>query len=80
MITENSLFQTNNVISNKHGILLDLVFTTEPCLVDEPVKCPIEFDTDHLILMFRLNLLGCNKRKIPRVVYNFKQADFSAIH
>ena len=79
MITENSLFQMNNVISNKHGSLLDLVFTTEPNLVDEPVECPIDFDTDHSILTFKLNLSGCNKRKIPRVVYNFKQADFSAL-
>ena len=62
MIAENSLFQINNVISNKHGSLLDLVFTTEPYLVDEPVECPIEFDTDHLIFMFELNLSGCNKR------------------
>ena len=69
----------NNVISNKHGSLLDLVFTTEPNLVDEPVECPIDFDTDHSILTFKLNLSGCNKRKIPRVVYNFKQADFSAL-
>ena len=79
MITENSLFQMNNVISNKHGSLLDLVFTTEPNLVDEPVECPIDFDTDHSILTFKLNLSGCNKRKIPRVVYNFKQVDFSAL-
>ena len=79
MITENSLFQMNNVISNKHGSLLDLVFTTEPNLVDQPVECPIDFDTDHSILTFKLNLSGCNKRKIPRVVYNFKQADFSAL-
>ena len=69
----------NNVISNKHGSLLDLVFTTEPNLVDQPVECPIDFDTDHSILTFKLNLSGCNKRKIPRVVYNFKQADFSAL-
>ena len=79
MITENSLFQMNNVISNKHGSLLDLVLTTEPNLVDEPVECPIDFDTDHSILTFNLNLSGCNKREIPRVVYNFKQADFSAL-
>ena len=79
MITENSLFQMNNVISNKHGSLLDLVFTTEPYLVDEPVECPIDFDTDHSIHTFKVNLSGCNKRKIPRVVYNFKQADFSAL-
>ena len=79
MITENSLFQMNNVISNKHGSLLDLMFTTEPNLVDEPVECPIDFDTDHSILTFKLNLSGCNKRKISRVVYNFKQADFSTL-
>ena len=69
MITEISRFQMNNAISNKHGSLfIDLVFTTEPYLVDEPVECPIEFDTDHSILTFILNLSGCNKRKIPRVV------------
>ena len=77
MITENSLFQMNTVISN--GGLLDLVFTTEPNLVDEPVECPIDFDTDDSILTFKLNLSGCNTRKIPKVVYNFKQADFSAL-
>ena len=37
MITENSLFQMKSVISNTHGSLLDLVFTAEPYLVDEPV-------------------------------------------
>ena len=79
MITENSLFQMDNVISNKHGSLLDLVFTTEPYLVDKPVECPIEFDTDHSIPTFKLNISGCNKGKIPRVVYDFKQADFSAV-
>ena len=45
MITENSLFQMNDIISNKHGSLLDLMFTIEPYLVDEPVECPIEFAT-----------------------------------
>ena len=43
--------------------------------ITEPVECPIDFDTDHSIL----NLSGCNKKKIPRVGYNFKQADFSAL-
>ena len=37
MITENSLFQMNNVISNKHDSLFELVFTTEPNLVDEQI-------------------------------------------
>ena len=45
MITENSLFQMNDIISNKHGSLLNLMFTTEHYLVDEPVECPIKFDT-----------------------------------
>ena len=48
-------------------------------MITEPVACPIDFDTDHSILTFKRNLSGCNKRKIPRVVYNFKQADFSAL-
>ena len=69
MITENYLFQMNNVISNKHSRLLDWVFTTEPYLVDEPVECPIEFDKDDSIHMFKLNLSGCSKRTIPRLVY-----------
>ena len=80
MITENSFFHMKNVISNKHDSLLDLVFTTEPYLVDEPVECPFDFDTDHSIFTFKLNPSGCNKRKIPSsVVYKFKQADFSAL-
>ena len=62
MITENSLFQMNNVISNKHGSLLDLVFTTEPNLVDEPVECPIDFDTDHSILTFELFQAATNEK------------------
>ena len=50
MITENSLFQMNNVfLLNEHGSL-DLMLSTEPYLVDEPVECPIEIDTEHLIL------------------------------
>ena len=63
MITENSLFRKNNVISNKHGGLLDLVFTTEPYLVDEPVECPVEFDTDHSILT--LNFQAATNEKYP---------------
>ena len=78
MIREISLFLMNNVISSKHGSFLDLVFTTEPYLVDEPVEWPLEFDTDHSILYtFRFNLVGCNKQQIPRVMYNCKLADFS---
>ena len=78
MIRENSLFLMNNVISNKHGSLLDLVLTAEPYLVDEPVEWPLEFATDHSILYtFRFNLVWCNKQQIPRVVYNCKQDDFS---
>ena len=34
----------NNVILNKHGRLVDLVFTNAPYLVDEAVECPIKFD------------------------------------
>ena len=56
MINQNNLIQFNNVISNKHGDLLDLVFASSPSLITEPVECPILFETDHTVLSFNFNL------------------------
>ena len=79
MINQNNLIQLNNVISNKHGSLLDLVFASSPSLITEPVECPILFETDHTVLSFNFNLTSKVKRQIPRTVYNFKKSDFGKL-
>ena len=79
MINQNNLIQLNNVISNKHGSLLDLVFASSPSTITEPVECPILFETDHTVLAFNFNLTFKVRRQKTRTVYSFKKSDFGKL-
>ena len=73
MVNAHSLLQVNTVPSNKHGNLLDLVVTNSDNLVTGPNEYPAEFDTDHSILEFILNIDTTVNRDISRAAYNFKR-------
>ena len=73
MVNAHSLLQVNTVPSNKHSNILDLVVTNSDNLITGPNEYSAEFDTDHSILKFILNIDTTVNRDISRTAYNFKR-------
>ena len=73
MVNAHSLLQVNTVPSNKHGNILDLVVTNSDNIITGPNEYPAEFDTDHSILEFILNIDTTVNSDISRTAYNFKR-------
>ena len=73
LVNAHFLLQVNTVPLNKHGNILDLVVTNTDNLITGPNEYPAEFDTDHSILEFILNIDTTVNRDISRTAYNFKR-------
>ena len=78
-INEYGLVQLNDVPSNKHGNILDLMFCNFPQATTEVEKCDEVYDSDHTLIMFKICLHLEHCRPARRYAYDFKRADFRAI-
>ena len=71
--------QLNNISSNVHGNILDLVFSNQPTEFSDIEEVDAEFNTDHNILSFDI-CLGLSYKNAPtRHVYDYSKADFEQI-
>ncbi len=60
------LQQVNDIPSNVHGNMLDLVFSTAPEKLSPVEEYPGEFDTDHTVLKFSFNAGARPKRAVVK--------------
>jgi len=73
------LEQINNVPSNKHGNLLDLVFTNACELYSDVCDMEQDFPTDHTVLGFDIAKPVKPIKGPQRTVYNYKRANIQAL-
>lgn len=74
-----SLVQINEIASNVHGNILDLILTNAPELFCDVSKLPCDLTSDHVVLYTELYLRKHPKKRFDRSVFNYKLADFNTI-
>ena len=80
VIDTHALEQINMVPSNKHGNVLDLVFTNSRDLYGKVSDLESTFPTDHTVLCFNIRAKYPLKHGFQRTIYNFKKANLNALH
>jgi len=80
LVDDYSLDQINQVPSNRHGNMLDLVFTNACELYSKVLDMESDYPTDHTVLGFSINIKPSCKRSFKRTVYNFKKVNLETLH
>jgi len=77
VLNDFSLTQVNNVTSNSHNHLLDVILTNVPEKCSKVEKVSSDFPTDHTILQFDLNFRTVFRQSnMKRHVYQYKKCNF----